>query len=132
MGNCCSDEMGGGGGHAGRHSVGPAAAAAAEAASAAADRFLRSRGAGASTQVEVRKTHTQRTHRLTPHPCGLILLHTIAVVVVVARRQVLASERAWVAVPLRRVRFGCVRRWRFSSFAPFCVSLVVCALQRRD
>uniref|UniRef100_A0A0E0NFM2 C2 domain-containing protein n=1 Tax=Oryza rufipogon TaxID=4529 RepID=A0A0E0NFM2_ORYRU len=56
MGNCCSDEMGGGGGHAGRHSVGPAAAAAAaaaEAASAAADRFLRSRGAGASTQVEL-------------------------------------------------------------------------------
>ncbi|KAF0891980.1 hypothetical protein E2562_011356 [Oryza meyeriana var. granulata] len=51
MGNCCSDEMGG---HAGRHSVGPAAAAAAaEAASAAADRFLRSRGAGASTQVEL-------------------------------------------------------------------------------
>jgi hypothetical protein len=48
--------MGGGGGHAGRHSVGPAAAAAAaaaEAASAAADRFLRSRGAGASTQVEL-------------------------------------------------------------------------------
>jgi hypothetical protein len=50
MGNCCSDEVGHG---AGRHSVGPAASVA-EAASAAADRFLRSRGAGASTQIEVR------------------------------------------------------------------------------
>ncbi|VAI57553.1 unnamed protein product [Triticum turgidum subsp. durum] len=50
MGNCCSDEMG-----AGRHSVGPAASSAdaASAASAAADRFLRSRGAGASTQIEL-------------------------------------------------------------------------------
>ncbi|KQJ99632.1 protein BONZAI 1 [Brachypodium distachyon] len=49
MGNCCSDEIGHG---AGRHSVGPAASAV-EAASAAADRFLRSRGAGASTQIEL-------------------------------------------------------------------------------
>lgn len=49
MGNCCSDEVGHG---AGRHSVGPAASVA-EAASAAADRFLRSRGAGASTQIEL-------------------------------------------------------------------------------
>jgi hypothetical protein len=47
MGNCCSDEAG----HGGAHPVGPAAA---KAASAAADRFLRSRGAGASTQIEVR------------------------------------------------------------------------------
>ena len=50
MGNCCSDEAG----HGGAHPVGPAAAKAAQAASAAADRFLRSRGAGASTQIEVR------------------------------------------------------------------------------
>ncbi|TVU29933.1 hypothetical protein EJB05_21529, partial [Eragrostis curvula] len=49
MGNCCSDEMG----HAGGHSVGPASASASAAASAAADRFLRSRGAGASTQIEL-------------------------------------------------------------------------------
>ncbi|KAL6634458.1 hypothetical protein ACP70R_027129 [Stipagrostis hirtigluma subsp. patula] len=49
MGNCCSDEVG----HAGPHAVGPASAAAASAASAAADRFLRSRGAGASTQIEL-------------------------------------------------------------------------------
>jgi hypothetical protein len=46
MGNCCSDEAG----HGGAHPVGPAAA---KAASAAADRFLRSRGAGASTQIEL-------------------------------------------------------------------------------
>uniref|UniRef100_A0A8I6XTT1 C2 domain-containing protein n=1 Tax=Hordeum vulgare subsp. vulgare TaxID=112509 RepID=A0A8I6XTT1_HORVV len=46
MGNCCSDEIG-----TGRHSVGPASSSA-DAASAAADRFLRSRGAGASTQIE--------------------------------------------------------------------------------
>ncbi|KAF8686714.1 hypothetical protein HU200_043551 [Digitaria exilis] len=43
MGNCCSDEVGHGGAHP-----------AAQAASAAADRFLRSRNAGASTQIEVR------------------------------------------------------------------------------
>ncbi|GJN21166.1 hypothetical protein PR202_gb08620 [Eleusine coracana subsp. coracana] len=49
MGNCCSDEMG----HAGSHHVGPASSAASAAASAAADRFLRSRGAGASTQIEL-------------------------------------------------------------------------------
>ncbi|XP_066324128.1 protein BONZAI 1-like [Miscanthus floridulus] len=51
MGNCCSDEVS----HAGAHHVGAAAAAAkaASAASAAADRFLRSRGAGASTQIEL-------------------------------------------------------------------------------
>lgn len=47
MGNCCSDEIG-----TGRHSVGPASSSA-DAASAAADRFLRSRGAGASTQIEL-------------------------------------------------------------------------------
>ncbi|GJM85108.1 hypothetical protein PR202_ga01531 [Eleusine coracana subsp. coracana] len=46
MGNCCSDEMG----HAGSHHVGPASSAA---SAAAADRFLRSRGAGASTQIEL-------------------------------------------------------------------------------
>ncbi|WVZ75233.1 hypothetical protein U9M48_023311 [Paspalum notatum var. saurae] len=49
MGNCCSDEAGHAGG---AHPVGSAAAKAASAASAAADRFLRSRGAGASTQIE--------------------------------------------------------------------------------
>jgi hypothetical protein len=49
MGNCCSDEVS----HAGAHPVGSATAKAASAASAAADRFLRSRGAGASTQIEV-------------------------------------------------------------------------------
>ncbi|WVZ75232.1 hypothetical protein U9M48_023311 [Paspalum notatum var. saurae] len=50
MGNCCSDEAGHAGG---AHPVGSAAAKAASAASAAADRFLRSRGAGASTQIEL-------------------------------------------------------------------------------
>nr|CAB3449890.1 unnamed protein product [Digitaria exilis] len=49
MGNCCSDEVG----HGGAHPVGPASAKAAQAASAAADRFLRSRNAGASTQIEL-------------------------------------------------------------------------------
>ncbi|KAL6899120.1 hypothetical protein ACP4OV_005778 [Aristida adscensionis] len=49
MGNCCSDEVG----HAGSHAADTASAAAASAASAAADRFLRSRGAGASTQIEL-------------------------------------------------------------------------------
>ncbi|CAD6250884.1 unnamed protein product [Miscanthus lutarioriparius] len=49
MGNCCSDEVS----HAGAHHVGATAAKAASAASAAADRFLRSRGAGACTQIEL-------------------------------------------------------------------------------
>ncbi|KAF8693249.1 hypothetical protein HU200_038631 [Digitaria exilis] len=58
MGNCCSDEVG----HGGAHPVGPASAKAAQAASAAADRFLRSRNAGASTQIEVRSPPRD------PHP----------------------------------------------------------------
>ena len=62
MGNCCSDEMGHG---AGRHSVGPAASVAEASSYAAADRFLRSRGAGASTQIEVRS----------PGHCTVNLLH---------------------------------------------------------
>jgi hypothetical protein len=57
MGNCCSDETG----HAGAHSVGPAAA----------DRFLRSKGAGASTQIEVRSL-SSHTSRCSVWSCGSV------------------------------------------------------------
>lgn len=93
MGNCCSDEVG----HGGAHPVGTASA---QAASAAADRFLRSRSAGASTQIEVRSPSR------TPNPRSILVPRAVGPVCS-ARAQALGHRH-------------CAWRWRRIGAAACC------------